>query len=141
MKGYQMRINRFCLSGVFGIFPLMLFAQLNLSIEISGLKNNEGQIHLELRNEREETIAAASENLSGLRCVIVIRDLEPGKYSFKYFHDANNNKVLDTNWLGIPKEGFGFSNDPGISFGPPPSEKILFELNETTVLTTSPKYF
>ncbi|MDX9777835.1 MAG: DUF2141 domain-containing protein, partial [bacterium] len=80
-------------------------------------------------------------NLSGLRRVIVIRALEPGKSSFNYFHDAHTNKVLDTNWLGIPKEGFGFSNDPGISFGPPPSEKILFELNETTVLTTSPKYF
>lgn len=96
---------------------------------------------MELRNEHEEQIAGRSQNISDLRCVIRIENLSPGKYSFKYFHDENNNKKLDTNWLGIPREGFGFSNNPGIGFGPPSAEKILFELKETTVLQCTPKYF
>jgi uncharacterized protein (DUF2141 family) len=31
-------------------------------------------------------------------------------YAISCFHDENGNKTLDTNWLGIPKEGYGFSN-------------------------------
>lgn len=126
---------------VFGILPLTGFSQLTLSIEISELKSNEGQVHLELSNEDEKQVAGVSESISDHRCVIHIKDLKPGKYSFKYFHDANGNKELDTSWLGIPKEGFGFSNNPGISFGPPSSEKILFELKESTVIKCIPKYF
>ncbi|MBZ0108020.1 MAG: DUF2141 domain-containing protein [Candidatus Scalindua rubra] len=38
-------------------------------------------------------------------------DILPGKYALAVIHDENVNGKLDTNWLGIPKEGYGFSND------------------------------
>lgn len=37
-------------------------------------------------------------------------DIPPGKYAMVIIHDENMNGELDTNWIGIPKEGFGFSN-------------------------------
>ena len=37
-------------------------------------------------------------------------DLPPGTYALAVIHDENTNGKLDTNWLGIPKEGYGFSN-------------------------------
>jgi uncharacterized protein (DUF2141 family) len=42
------------------------------------------------------------------------RDFEgipPGTYSLAVVQDENMNGKLDTNWLGIPKEGYGFAND------------------------------
>ena len=42
-----------------------------------------------------------------------------GTYAIGVFHDVNGNNSLDTNFLGIPKEQYGFGNDATGSFGPP----------------------
>jgi uncharacterized protein (DUF2141 family) len=39
-------------------------------------------------------------------------DLPPGDYAVVVLHDENGNKKLDTNLIGIPKEGYGVSNNP-----------------------------
>ena len=44
--------------------------------------------------------------------------LPTGSYGIAIIHDENANKKLDT-MLGIPREGFGFSRNPAIGFGPP----------------------
>lgn len=59
--------------------------------------------------------------------LIVISDLPAGSYALSVIHDENNNKKLDT-MLGIPKEGFGFSNNPRIYFGPPDFEDAMINL-------------
>lgn len=41
-----------------------------------------------------------------------------GNYAVAVIHDENNNAKLDT-FAGIPREGFGFSRNPAIRFGPP----------------------
>jgi uncharacterized protein (DUF2141 family) len=38
-------------------------------------------------------------------------DIPPGMYALAVIHDENMNGKLDTNWLGAPREGYGFSND------------------------------
>jgi uncharacterized protein (DUF2141 family) len=38
-------------------------------------------------------------------------DIPPGTYALAVIHDENMNGKLDTNWLGVPREGYGFSND------------------------------
>ncbi len=123
------------------IIPFGLVAQLSLTIEIIELRNNKGQVHLELSNENEEQITGITRNISNNKCLVVIDNLKPGKYAFKFFHDKNNNKELDTNRLGIPKEGFGFSNNPSMTFGPPSFDKTIFDVNESIVIVCKPKYF
>lgn len=49
---------------------------------------------------------------------VVFEGLPHGDYAVAVIHDENNNKKLDT-FLGIPKEGFGFSRNPAIYFGAP----------------------
>jgi uncharacterized protein (DUF2141 family) len=44
--------------------------------------------------------------------------LPSGTYALALIHDENGNGKLDT-VMGIPREGFGFSNNPAIRFGPP----------------------
>jgi small-conductance mechanosensitive channel len=43
----------------------------------------------------------------------------PGTYALAVIHDENMNGKLDTNWLGIPIEGYGFSNGAKGLFGAP----------------------
>jgi uncharacterized protein (DUF2141 family) len=52
-------------------------------------------------------------------------DMPPGAYALSVVHDENGNGRLDTR-LGIPREGFGFSNNPRIWFGPPSFESARF---------------
>ena len=52
--------------------------------------------------------------------VAVWPDLPPGDYAVAAIHDENSNAKLDRNMLGIPKEGFGFANNPHALFSAPP---------------------
>ncbi|MCG8307820.1 MAG: DUF2141 domain-containing protein [Cytophagales bacterium] len=55
--------------------------------------------------------------------------LPNGKYAISIFHDVNNNRKLNTNFMGIPREPYGFSNNPKTTFGPPDFEKASFVLD------------
>jgi len=50
----------------------------------------------------------------------VWKDLPPGYYSVAAIHDENSNHKLDRNFFGIPKEGFGFANNPRVLLSAPP---------------------
>ncbi len=71
--------------------------------------------------------------LKSNRAMIVIEDVEPGEYAVACFHDENANNDLDTNFLGIPVEGTGASNDARGFLGPPPYDDARFRVrpNET----------
>ena len=60
----------------------------------------------------------------------VFHDLAAGKYALSVFHDENDNGRLDTNLLGIPNEGYGFSNSSGRR--PPSFSVAAFEFDGTT---------
>jgi uncharacterized protein (DUF2141 family) len=54
-------------------------------------------------------------------------DIPPGTYALAVIHDENRNGQLDTNRLGIPKEGYGFSNDAKGFFGAPSFSAAKFK--------------
>lgn len=66
--------------------------------------------------------------------LVVFKELEVGEYGIKIIHDENDNNELDTNTLGIPKEGYGFSNNGG-AFGPSPWREAKFSVKDTTELS------
>lgn len=53
----------------------------------------------------------------------------PGVYGLALYHDANGNEKIDRNALGIPKEGFGFSNNPRILFSAPKLKSVRLVIN------------
>lgn len=133
-------MQKFACIVVFLMFSFGLMAQRALSIEITNLRNCKGIIHSELRDEQDQQVVAVSQKIVNNQCCIVIENLKPGKYSFQFIHDENNNKNLDTNWLGIPNEGFGYSNNPKLITGPPTLKRTLFEFNESVQLTCKTIY-
>lgn len=46
-------------------------------------------------------------------------DIPPGSYAIAVIHDENMDGELETNFLGVPKEGYGFSNDAKGMIGAP----------------------
>lgn len=125
---------------VFTSFNLSVKSQVNLKIVIKNLENNTGCVVMDFRDGEDEPLKAFSEKIVDKQCVISVSDLKPGNYSFRYFHDENENKKLDTYWIGVPKEGYGFSNNASGKFGPPSFEKTVFEVTNDTTMFSIPNY-
>jgi len=68
-------------------------------------------------------------------------DIPPGTYALAIVHDENMNGKLDTNLLGIPKEGYGFSNDAKALLGAPSFSAASFPYDgQNLELTISLNY-
>ena len=52
---------------------------------------------------------------------------EPGTYAVAVYHDENANVKFDKNWIGLPIEGYGISNNPTFFLGPPAFDEAKFE--------------
>ncbi len=57
-------------------------------------------------------------------------EVPKGRYAIKLFLDLNGNAEVDTNFLGIPKEPFGFSNNAKGKLGPPSFDAAAFTLKD-----------
>lgn len=62
--------------------------------------------------------------------IVRIDSLKYGIYAIRVFHDENSNGQLDSNFLGIPTEDYGYSNNVSSWFGPPSWEKAKFIFNK-----------
>lgn len=127
-----------CLTAVLAA-PLLLGttpAPAALDIDIENLRNREGVLRVCLTRAAEHfpdcsddpaalkrSVSASSPRLS--------LGVVPGHYAMAIVHDENGNGELDT-MLGIPREGFGFSRNPKIRFGPPKFAEAGFDVGPGT---------
>ncbi|MEA5569833.1 DUF2141 domain-containing protein [Calothrix sp. UHCC 0171] len=120
----------YLLSSIIGIItfsPQTLASfQGNLNIEVGGLKNQKGQVCFSLfasnkgfPDNGQSAVQARCVKLTARPERISIPNLKAGNYAVAIIHDINNDGILNKNVLGIPTEGFGFSNNPPIRTGPP----------------------
>lgn len=116
-----------------------------LEISIAGLKNNNGKILIALYNNEdgfnkpEKVFKEYYVDIVSIPLKITLNNLPSGTYAFALFHDENNNRILDKNLIGIPKEGFTFSNNALGSFGPPPFDKAKFTISASKPTTQALK--
>jgi len=128
------------------IFALLIsstfnsFGQYTLVIEINDLRSNSGHVLLQLFDEDQKSINDAVGKIKNGTSVITFKNLKQSIYAFRYFHDENDNDEMETNWIGIPNEGFGFSNNVKGTFGPPAFKKWLFRFNEDSKMRCTPRY-
>ncbi len=59
---------------------------------------------------------------------IVVEGIPKGTYAISLLQDENRNGLMDKGFLGIPKESFGFSNNPSIFAGAPSFEESRVEI-------------
>ncbi len=100
----------------------------NLKVEIEGFRNTNGNVLVQVITEKKEVLKSFILDLKEKKCTFTVDNLPKGKYAIRYFHDENKNQDMDTNFMGIPTEGYGFSNNAKGFFGPPDFEKQLFSV-------------
>ena len=110
---------------------------LTITLEITTTKYNKGHVLLALydseKNYMKEIFRSAEVPIKNNKAKIIFNLLEKGEYAFSFFQDLNENKKIDTNFLGIPKEPYGFSNQKKGRFGPPKFKEVAFKLNKNDV--------
>jgi uncharacterized protein (DUF2141 family) len=116
------------------------FSQFNLNVEITDIRNDKGNIMLQLFDSTEKVMTQEMIPIKDNRCSVSIPKLSPGKYAVRYYHDENMNGKMETNLVGKPTEGYGFSNNVTGKFGPPPFKKWLFEVNGDKKIVLVPTY-
>jgi uncharacterized protein (DUF2141 family) len=109
-----------------------------LTIHVTGARNAKGKIRAALfqgaagfPNDASQAIHTQGADIDPQTssAEIAFPNLPPGIYAVSVFHDENMNEKLDKNFVGVPKEGYGASNNPKKRMGPPPFEEAKFELS------------
>ena len=136
----SMKSYLFLLTVLLSMFLNTVKAQCQLDIEIQDLKNNTGNIMLQLFDANEVVLTQEMSQIHDRKCTITIKNLKQGKYAVRYYHDENVNGNMETNLVGKPTEGYGFSNNVTGKFGPPPFEKWLFVITESKKIILKPSY-
>lgn len=137
---------------VFANLPAVAFAESpcpGIHVKILDIRNSTGTVACALF---ESPDGFPIEFLRSATNVMVIKirktqarcdfeDIPPGTYALAVIHDENMNGKLDTNRLGIPTEGYGFSNDAKGWFGAPSFSAASFPYDGRNVdLTISLHY-
>src|SRR5882762_7794381 len=122
--------------------PLLLSAQPQktdtLVVRISHIRNTKGKIWVALfqsaqgfpeDDSKAFRIQESPIDPQTLTAQVVFANIPQGIYAVSTFHDENLNGKVDKNIIGIPKEGYGTSNNPGRKMRPPTFEEARFTSN------------
>ena len=123
----------------------------DLTITIDNLRSSQGQVLLCVfsaeSSDREafpdctkgRPVRQSKEAIGAGRVVVTYKGLKDGVYAVAAVHDENGNGELDANFLGIPTEGIGISNNPRL-MGKPNFAEALFQIKGKTAITLNAKY-
>ncbi len=106
----------------------------NLQVAVVGFQSTTGDVKIALSNSeanytsKSEAFRGAVATIEGDKATAVFTNLPHGEYAVRVYHDANGNDKLDRNFMGIPKEPYGFSNNARSAFGPAKWGKAKFAL-------------
>jgi len=124
----------------FAFFGMTSPEQGTLEVEVSNIKSMEGYVYLQLFSNKEDFMKipireSMVESIEGESVLLKVEDLPFGDYSVSVMHDENKNGEMDSGTFGIPKEGYGFSNNAKGMFGPPSYEDTQFTFDKNMKLS------
>lgn len=112
--------------------------ELDINVTVEGVKKLEGMIVADLHDDKKENFLVWDKVLLRVRVPVLSGDVkfcipltQPGEYAVAVYHDKNSNQKFDKNFLGIPKEHFGMSNNPKFGLSSPEYEETAFVVTET----------
>lgn len=112
-------------------------AQVSLKVTVKNIKESKGSIRVGLFTNEKDFLKKATigkvVKATGAEITVIFENLAPGDYGLSVIHDENENGELDTNMLGIPKEGFAFGNNAMGTFGPPDFEKAKVKIEDKAI--------
>ncbi len=125
------------LLGVLSLFSLSS-SETSLTIEITNIKYPKGTLRLGVFRAGNTFGSTYTKPDFGQMVAVTGREIErtvmnlpPGRYALALYHDMNDNWKLDKNFVGYPKEPYGFSNNYRPIFSGPKFEDCVFEVKES----------
>ena len=121
-----------------------------LKVTITRLHSNQGVVLISLfkdgngyPDDASKAVGKEKGYIVEKSATIIFKNVAPGNYAIAILHDENNNQKMDKTILGIPKEGYGFSNNVSGAFGPPSYKKASFihKASAPTEILIKAKYF
>ena len=111
----------------------------DINIEVQNIKSITGKVSIGLYH-KSENFPIISKVYKGVHLDIsshtrsyTFKQIPDGIYAVSVFHDENSNNKLDKNFLGIPKEGYGFSNNAKATPFSPSFNDAKFKISTQTV--------
>jgi uncharacterized protein (DUF2141 family) len=105
-----------------------------LRVAVSGLRSGDGNLTVTVYGDRPADFLAPGAKLTRKRTPIVGATTEvclnvpaPGTYAIAVYHDENNDRDFNRTFIGMPKEGYGFSNDAPALAGLPSFDDARFD--------------
>jgi len=115
------------------ICSLISAQNVNLTVSVSGLKNNTGMVKVGLYNSDgtflKSTYKSITCPIKNNGATVTFIDIPKGEYAVSIYQDENSNGKLDRNAIGIPSEDVACSNNAKGFMGPPKYEDAKFKIN------------
>lgn len=122
--------------GKAGAGPICEADGIPIQITIDKVRNSKGTIKVELYDGAAKNDGRKKKKVARTRVKAQLGETKlclnapaQGDYAIALYHDENDNKKLDRNFIGIPREGFGFSNNPPVRLGLPAQEEMRFTVD------------
>ena len=109
-----------------------------LVIRATGVQSSDGMLYVGICDRSFEEATCPYRDRAKARAGTVefrVPNVKPGSYAIAVFHDLNGNTKLDRNFIGLPSEPYGFSNDVGRR-GIPSFEGALVPVKEPSTSVT-----
>jgi uncharacterized protein (DUF2141 family) len=117
------------------------FSQSRINVSINNLENNKGTCLVCLYNNAKDfsekggkPVQCSTVSIQNKTAADEFEQVKPGTYAIMVIHDANNNRKFDTNFLGIPKEGYGASQNKLPFAAAPKFEENKFVVTENSTV-------
>ncbi|REH54858.1 uncharacterized protein (DUF2141 family) [Tenacibaculum gallaicum] len=120
---------------LFGALTIMVAQNTHtILIDFKGIKSDKGALYVALYNKEKSFLKEGYKGeivkIKDKKATVEFRGIPEGTYAVSCFHDINNNNKMDTNFIGIPKEPIGISNDAKGFMGPPRYKEAKFLVNK-----------
>jgi uncharacterized protein (DUF2141 family) len=127
---------RYLLPASSGAAQRLLLQPTQIHVSVVGLRNNKGQVLCSLFSSAiafpqkdDKAVAHYTAEIADRQASCEFSGIAPGTYAVSAFHDENSNGKLDTNFMGIPREGVAASNDARGRLGPPKFNDAAFQVS------------
>ncbi|WP_077919567.1 DUF2141 domain-containing protein [Spirosoma sp. 209] len=115
-----------------------VYAQQTISVTVKTPPTKSGTIHAALCNKADDFLTQTFKEVTAKatpdgNTVLTFSGIPKGEYAVRLYQDVNGDGVANTGMFGMPKEPFGFSNNPSVSFGPPSFQKAKFAVGDAPV--------
>ncbi|MBX9632348.1 MAG: DUF2141 domain-containing protein [Burkholderiales bacterium] len=121
------------LAATLAVLSQPALADASLSVTVTGLKKDGAELRCALFGKPDgfpteaAAIATTAGVIAGGKGVCQFQSVPTGPLAIAAYEDANGNGKLDTNAIGMPKEGLAFSRDARVRFGPPKFSAAAFD--------------